>query len=99
MPRRIKRGMSSMGSGERIRIVIGDAHGSERMELTRLLFTQPDIDVIGVTSDGEQALKMLRQLRPNIALLDEDLPSFGGSAVARILRSELPDVQVMVLRN
>lgn len=88
-----------MGSGERIRIVIGDAHGSDRLELTRLLLTQPDIDVIGVTGDGEQALRMLRELRPNVALLDEDLPSFGGSAVARILKSELPDVKVMVLRN
>lgn len=88
-----------MGSGERIRIVIGDAHGSDRLELTRLLLTQPDIDVIGVTGDGEQALRMLRELRPNVALLDEDLPSFGGSAVARIIKSELPDVKVMVLRN
>lgn len=88
-----------MGSGERIRIVIGDAHGSDRVELTRLLLTQPDIDVIGVTGDGEQALRMLRELRPNVALLDEDLPSFGGSAVARIIKSELPDVKVMVLRN
>lgn len=88
-----------MGSDERIRIVIGDAHGSDRLELKRLLLTQPDIDVIGVTSDGEQALRMLRELRPNVALLDEDLPSFGGSAVARILKSELPDIQVMVLRN
>ncbi len=88
-----------MGSGERIRIVIGDAHGSDRLELTRLLFTQSDIEVIGMTSDGEQALKMLRELRPNVALLDEDLPSFGGSAVARIIRSELPDLRVMVLRN
>ncbi len=88
-----------VGSGERIRIVIGDAHGSDRLELTRLLFTQSDIEVIGMTSDGEQALKMLRELRPNVALLDEDLPSFGGSAVARIIRSELPDLRVMVLRN
>jgi len=91
--------MSLVGSGERIRIVIGDAHSSERLELTRLLFTEPDIEVIGVASDGEQALRLLRELRPNVALLDEDLPSFGGSAVARILRSELPDVRVMVLRN
>jgi DNA-binding NarL/FixJ family response regulator len=91
--------MSLVGSGERIRIVIGDAHGSDRLELTRLLFTQADIEVIAVASDGEQALRLLRELRPNVALLDEDLPSFGGSAVARILRSELPDVQVMVLRN
>jgi DNA-binding NarL/FixJ family response regulator len=91
--------MNLVGSRERIRIVIGDAHSADRVELTHLLWTQPDIEVIGVTSDGEHALKLVRELRPNIALLDEDLPCFGGCAVARILRSELPDVQVMVLRN
>jgi PleD family two-component response regulator len=91
--------MSMAGTGERIRVVIGDAHAADRAELTQLLRAQPDIDVIGVTTDGAQALQLLRDLRPNIALLDEDLPSFGGSAVARILRAELPDVQIMVLRN
>jgi hypothetical protein len=91
--------MNAIGSSERIRVVIGDAHGADRAALTHLLALQPDIDVIGMTSDGEEALRLLRELRPNIALLDEDLPSFGGSAVARILKSELPEVQVMVLRN
>ena len=84
---------------QRIRIVIGDAHDAARRDLRLLLLAQPDIDVVGVTSDGEQALELLRRLHPNVALLDEDLPSFGGNAVARIIRRELPDVQVMVLRN
>jgi two-component system, NarL family, response regulator DevR len=91
--------MNFSDNGDRIRIVIGDAHVGDRRELTQLLSAQPDIELIGVTSDGEHALQMLRELRPHVALLDEDLPSFGGSAVARILRTELPDVQVMVLRN
>jgi DNA-binding NarL/FixJ family response regulator len=91
--------MNAVAAGERIRIVIGDAHNTDRHELAQLLLSQPDIEVVGVTSDGEHALRLLRELRPQIALLDEDLPCFGGSAVARILKSELPDVQVMVLCN
>jgi len=91
--------MDLVGAGTPIRIVIGDAHAGDRLELTQLLQAQPDIEVVGITSDGEQALRLLRDLRPNVALLDEDLPSFGGYAVARILKRELPDVQVMVLRN
>jgi DNA-binding NarL/FixJ family response regulator len=91
--------MNTVAIGERIRIVIGDAHVDDRRELAQLLLSQSDIEVVGMTSDGEHALQLLRDLRPNIALLDEDLPGFGGSAVARILKSELPDVQVMVLRN
>jgi len=84
---------------QRIRVVLGDAHQGEREELRELLLTQPDIEMIGFTNDGEQALALLRRLRPHVALLDEDLPGFGGSAVARIIHRELPDVQVMVLRN
>jgi DNA-binding NarL/FixJ family response regulator len=89
----------SWESDQRIRIVIGDAHQRDRAELRQLLLTQPDIDVVGVTTDGEDALALLRRLRPHVALLDEDLPGFGGKAVARIISRELPDVQVMVLRN
>lgn len=89
----------SWEADQRIRVVIGDAHENAREELRQLLFTQPDIDVIGVTSDGEDALALLRLLRPHVALLDEDLPGFGGKAVARIIARELPDVRVMVLRN
>lgn len=90
---------TSWETDEPIRIVIGDAHPNDRQDLRRLLFAQKDIDVIGVTNDGEQALALLRRLRPHVALLDEDLPGFGGKAVARIISRELPDVQVMVLRN
>ncbi len=56
---------------QRIRVVLGDAHQGEREELRELLLTQPDIEVIGFTSDGEQALALLRRLRPHVALLDE----------------------------
>ena len=91
--------MEHQVTGERIRIVIGDAHQTDRLELTKLLWTQPDIEIVGITHDGENALRMLRELRPNLALLDEDLPAFGGGAVARILKTELPEVQVMVLCN
>ena len=91
--------MTNEGQSERIRVVIGDAHYGDRLELTQLLRSQADIDVVGVTTDGAQALRLLRELRPDVALLDEDLPSLGGGAVARILKRELPDVQVMVLCN
>ena len=82
-----------------IRVIIGDAHETDRVTLFRLLRSQPDVDVIGVTDDGEDALALLRRHRPNLAILDEDLPGFGGSAVARIIARELPDVSVVVLHS
>ena len=47
--------------------------------------------------DGAEALRLLRWLRREVALLDEDLPSFGGTAIARILKTELPETRVVVL--
>ena len=82
--------------GATIRVIIGDAHETERVTLFRLLTSQPDFDVIAVTDDGEDALALLRHHRPQLAILDEDLPSFGGCAVARIISRELPDVSVVV---
>ena len=55
------------------------------------------MDVVGETDDGELALQLVRRLRPNVALLDEDLPSLGGGAVARVLAAELPEVRVVIL--
>ena len=80
-----------------IRVVIGDGDGIFRRALRASFAIDPGIAVIGETADGEEALEMLRRTHPDVALLDEDLPSFGGAAIARILRSELPDTRVVVL--
>ena len=84
---------------ETIRVIIGDAHETERVTLYRLLRSQPDFEVVAVTDDGEDALALLRRHRPQLAILDADLPSFGGSAVARIIARELPDVSVVVTHD
>jgi len=85
------------GSRGRIRVVLGDDGTGSHRALQALLLMQPDFDVVGVAEDGEVALGLLRLLKPDIALLDADMAPFGGGAVARVLRSELPDLQVVVL--
>jgi CheY-like chemotaxis protein len=80
-----------------IRVVIGDGDDVFRRALRASFASDPDISVIGEAADGEDALDLLRRTHPDVALLDEDLPSFGGGAIARIIRSELPDTRVVVL--
>jgi two-component system, NarL family, response regulator DesR len=80
-----------------VRVLIGDSDGEFRRALRASLAADPSIDVIGEADDGELALELLRRLRPDVALIDEDMPSFGGAAIARVLRSELPDTRVVVM--
>jgi len=92
----VRRGGIS-ANGKRIRVVIGDSHVGFRRTLRETFSGESDMDVVGETDDGELALQLVRRLRPNVALLDEDLPSLGGGAVARVLAAELPEVRVVIL--
>jgi two-component system response regulator DesR len=83
----------------RIRVVLGDDGSGSHRALQALLVIQPDFDVVGVAEDGEVALGLLRLLKPDVALLDEDMSSLSGGAVARVLAKELPDLQVVVLTS
>lgn len=80
-----------------IRLLIGDGDGDFRRSLRASMAADPRIEVVAETDDGDEALRLLRWLRPDVALLDEDMPSFGGAAIARVLRSELPETRVVVM--
>ena len=80
-----------------VRLVIGDSDGRFRRALRASLSADPRIELVGEADDGELALQLLRRLRPDVALVDEDMPCFGGAAIARILRSELPATRVVVM--
>lgn len=88
---------ATITSHARIRIVLSDDGTESRRALHALLAVQPDIDVVGFVDDGDVALRLLRLLKPDIALLDEDMAAFGAAAVARVLAPELPELRVVVL--
>ena len=68
-----------------------------REGLRTLLEEEPDLDVVGEASDGEQALAACRHLQPDVVLMDYSLPGIDGSEATRRLRQEMPHIQVIGL--
>ncbi len=72
-----------------IRVLVVDDHELVRSGISRMLADNPDIDVIGQASSGEEALDFVRENRPDIVLMDIRMPGIGGlEATRRILRQD-----------
>ena len=81
--------MSSPPSRDRrLRVVIADDHPSIRENLRYLVNAEPDMDVVSVARDGASAMQMSQELRPDVLVVDFDLPDRDGLSVARALRQE-----------
>jgi DNA-binding NarL/FixJ family response regulator len=80
-----------------IRVVIVDDHPAVRAGLTALLAAADDITVVGVAADGEEALRCCVEVRPQVVLMDLQMPGIKGSTVIAELRRCDPSIQVLVL--
>lgn len=80
-----------------ISVVMADDHPAFRAGVAAVLRADSSIQVLGEASDGEQALSMLRRLKPRVALLDVDMPKRDGLAVVRELLGEGSDIAFVLL--
>jgi DNA-binding NarL/FixJ family response regulator len=89
--------MTSPAAGAPLRLVIADDQASVRQGLVLLLGGLPDIEVVGAAADGEQALDLVAELKPDVILLDLHMPVLDGIGAIRRLTAEHPDVAIVVL--
>jgi len=82
---------------EKIRVFLADDHKILRESLVILLSQKEHIEVIGEASDGQEAYRKICELKPDIAILDISIPQLNGLDLAAKLRSELPEVKVVIL--
>lgn len=80
-----------------IRILLADDHPVVRDGLAAMLATQPDFEVVGEAGDGDEALTEAARLRPDVVLMDLEMPELDGIEAIRRLRAADPSVQVVVL--
>lgn len=94
----IERQQKGMIKGLRAtRVVLADDHDVVRQGLRRLLERMPGIEVIGEARDGLLALQSVERLRPDVLLLDIEMPVMDGIEVARRIQASGLPVQILVL--
>ncbi|UPM54072.1 response regulator [Gottfriedia acidiceleris] len=82
-----------------IKILIADDHHVVRRGLIFFLNTQDDIEVIGEASNGEEALSLVKQLRPDIVIMDLAMPVLDGIEATKRIKIEGLAVKVMILTS
>jgi DNA-binding NarL/FixJ family response regulator len=80
-----------------IRVLLVDDQQIVRQGLATILKYAPGIEVAGEAADGEQAVALARDIRPDVVLMDIKMPRLGGIPATRQICSELPDTHVIIL--
>ncbi len=80
-----------------IRVLIADDHPSMRMGLAALIDSQPGMKVIAEASDGEEAIEVYEDTKPDIALMDLRMPGMGGVEAILAIRKRFPEAKIIVV--
>jgi len=80
-----------------VRILLADDHGIIRQGLRSLLEKQSDMEVVGEAEDGRKAFELVRQLTPDVAIMDITMPNLNGVDATRRIVGEFPKVKIIAL--
>ena len=81
----------------KINVLLADDHNIVRAGIRQLLESAKDIQVVAEAADGEEAQTLIQKYKPDVAVLDIQMPKVSGIEVTRWVRSHLPEVGVLIL--
>jgi DNA-binding NarL/FixJ family response regulator len=86
-----------MDKPQRIRVLTVDDHPLMRSGIVGVINAQPDMAVVAEATDGEEAISLYRQHRPDVTLMDLRLPKTNGIDAIAAIRNEFPSARIIVL--
>ncbi|PFH82833.1 histidine kinase [Bacillus cereus] len=84
-------------ANEQIRLCIVDDHSFIRESLHTILGGLDDLQVVGMAEDGERALELCERLKPDVVLMDLEMPNLDGIHATKMIKKKWPDIRVLIL--
>lgn len=95
-PHNIRGIITTMGS-DKIRIIIADDHKVVREGTREILQKESDLEVVGEAGDGEETVKLVKELKPDVAILDIAMPRLNGIEATKQIKAISPSTAVLIL--
>jgi len=81
---------------QKTRILLADGHDVVRQGIRRILEQEPDLELVGEADNGSDAVKLARELRPDVVLMEARMPRLNGVEVVRRIKEEHPQAAVLI---
>lgn len=80
-----------------VKIILVEDHAVVREGLKALLSTENNLEVVAEASNGEEAYQLVQKLRPDLVVMDMNMPVMSGLECTRILKKEFPEIRILIL--
>ncbi|MBI2858549.1 MAG: response regulator transcription factor [Chloroflexi bacterium] len=82
---------------KKLRVLVADDHPTFREGLCHFLEKEPDIEIVGQSADGEETIRLARELIPDVAIIDIAMPKVSGIEAARQIKETCPTVAILMV--
>ena len=85
-----------MNSAQNIRVMVVDDNAMMRIGLTQTMTVEPNVTPVGAASNAEEALKMYREIQPDVVTMDYQMPGETGIECTKKILAEFPDAKIIL---